>query len=123
MLNHIKSTIFIDSMRIYAYHGVMGQERRVGGDYEVSVWVDYDFSHAIYSDALRDTISYADICDIIKREMAIPSRLLEHAAGMIAKSIAHTYPQAFRIKIKLTKVNPPMGADCQGAGVEVEFSL
>lgn len=117
-----KSSIFIDRMNICANHGVMEQERVVGGDFEVSVWVDYDFSNAIESDSLADTISYADICGIVKREMAIPSKLLEHVAGRIAKAIIHDFPQCDKVKVKVVKINPPMGADCHGAGVEVEFS-
>lgn len=110
-------------MRLYAFHGVIGQENVVGGEYEVSVWVKYDFSHAIESDSLEDTISYADLCDIVKREMAIPSKLVEHVAGRIAKAIISHFPQASNVRVRLAKVNPPMAADCNGAGVEVEFSL
>lgn len=110
-------------MRLYAYHGVMEQENVVGGEFEVSVWVDYDFSHAIESDSLEDTISYADLCDIVKREMAVPSKLVEHVAGRIAKAIISASPLTKKVRVRLAKVNPPMGADCDGAGVEVEFSL
>lgn len=117
-----KSSVFIDRINIYARHGVMSQEQVVGGYFEVSVWVDYNFSHAFSSDSLEDTISYADICDIVKREMGIPSKLLEHVAGRIAQAIISTFPQCKKVKIKITKVNPPMRVDCRGAGVEVEFS-
>lgn len=110
-------------MRLYAYHGVMEQEHVVGGEYEVSVWVNYDFQNAIDSDNLDDTISYADLCDIVKREMSIPSKLVEHVAGRIAKATIKTFPLVKKVKVRVAKVNPPMAADCSGAGVEVEFSL
>lgn len=109
-------------MRLYAYHGVLEQESVVGGEYEVSVWVNYNFQNAIDSDSLDDTISYADICDIVKREMAIRSKLVEHVAGRIAKSIVAQYATASKVRVRIAKANPPMGADCCGAGVEVEFS-
>lgn len=109
-------------MRFYAYHGVMKQEQAVGAEFEVSVWVDYDFSQAIESDTIEDTIDYSSICDIVRKEMAIPSRLLEHAAGRIAKAIYNTYHICREVKVRLAKVNPPMGIDCDGAGVEVVFS-
>lgn len=117
------SSVFIDRMRVYARHGVMDQERVVGADFEVSLRVDYDYSHALDSDELDDTISYADLCDIVRREMAVPSKLLEHVAGRMAKAVISSYPQAKRVGVKVVKLNPPMGADCDGAGVEVEFSL
>lgn len=108
-------------MRLYAHHGVMAQEGVVGGEFEVSLRVDYDFAQAIDSDNLADTISYAALCDIVKREMATPSKLLEHVAGRIAKTIVTAYPQTNKVRVKVTKINPPMGADCEGAGAEVEF--
>lgn len=115
-------SVFIDRMRLYAYHGVMGQESIVGGEYEVSVCVSYNFTNAIETDSLADTISYADICDIVKAEMAIPSKLVEHVAGRIGKAIIAKFPLVSKVRVRVTKVNPPMAADCDGAGVEVEFS-
>ena len=116
----IKSSIFINSLRLYAFHGVLPQERQVGGEFTVDLRVHYNIYKAMETDRVEDTISYADLCDIVKREMAIPSALLEHVAGRIAKAILQTYPSVEDVIVKLTKVNPPMGADCSGAGVEIE---
>ena len=60
-----------------------------------------------------------DLYETIKREMAQPSFLVEHAAGRITKAILAEYPKAQSVRIRLLKENPPMGADCQGAGVEL----
>ena len=64
---------------------------------------------------------YAELYDILKAEIAVPSRLLEHVAGRIVRSIADRYPQVDAIHVRLAKDNPPMGADCRGAGVELHF--
>lgn len=116
-----KSSIFINNLRLYAFHGVLPQERVVGGDYSVDLRVHYNISRAIETDRLEDTISYADLCALIQREMAQPSALLEHVAGRMAQAIIHAYPQVEKIWIRITKQNPPMGADCDGAGVEIEI--
>ena len=117
----MKTSVFIDEVRFHAFHGVMPQERTVGADFTVSLRVEYDFSRAVETDDLADTISYADLYDILKSEMAVPSRLLEHVAGRIVRSIADRYPQVSAISVRLSKDNPPMGADCRGAGVELSF--
>ena len=78
-----KSTIEINDVRLYAFHGVLEQERQVGGEYSVSICVDYNIEQATLSDNVNDTLNYALLLDIIKREMAIPSNLLEHVAGRI----------------------------------------
>ena len=73
------------------------------------------------SDEVADTLNYAELFELVKEEMAIPSRLLEHVAGRIVKSINERFPKVSSIELKITKKNPPMGADCDGAGVEVRI--
>ncbi len=111
--------IFLNEVRFYAYHGVMPEEKVVGTDFLVSLRVGYDFSRAMESDNVEDTVSYADLYELVKREMAITSDLVEHVAGRIVRSIKSEFPQVTSIDLRLTKLNPPMGADCQGAGVEI----
>lgn len=111
--------IIIQGLRIYAYHGVMEQERKVGAYFTIDLEVETDFTSALQNDDLSGTISYADLFKTVKREMSQPSSLLEHVAGRIAKAILTDYPASLSVRLRLLKENPPMGADCQGAGVEI----
>ena len=111
------SYIFINGVRFHAYHGVMPQERVVGADFTVDVKVGYDMTQAIDSDNITHAINYAQVADIIAREMAIPSQLLEHVAGRTAQAILNELPMAQYVYISITKDNPPMGIDSMGAGV------
>ena len=115
----ISSRIFLENVRFHAFHGVLEQEQTVGNDYLINLTVDYDFSAAMQTDELTGTVNYADLFELLKEEMATPSRLLEHVAGRISKRILAEYPLVSKIQLRITKVNPPMGADCDGAGVEV----
>ncbi len=117
------SYIFLKEVRFHAFHGVMPQEKAVGADFLVSLRVGYDFEKAMLSDDVADTVSYADMYDIVKREMRQPSALLEHVAGRIITSLNTTFPTLTSIDLSITKVNPPMGADCNGAGIEVHRTL
>ena len=118
----VESTyIEIKEARFYAFHGVLPQERRVGGWFRVTLRVGYDWSHAAKTDLVADTLSYADLYTLVDREMAVPSQLLEHVAGRIAQSVETHYPDTTSIDLWVTKENPPMGADCQGAGVELHL--
>jgi dihydroneopterin aldolase len=119
MSNSMQNKIIISGLRIYAYHGVMEQERKVGAYFTIDLDVETDFTHAIESDDLSGTVSYADLFETIRREMSLPSSLLEHVAGRIAKAILQEYPTAQSVRLRLLKENPPMGADCKGAGVEI----
>ena len=107
-------------MRFYAYHGVMEQERLVGGEYSVSLAVEADLTAAVNSDDVADTINYADLYALVEREMTVPSRLLEHVAGRIGQRAMEEYHRITTLTVKVTKLNPPMGADCKGASVEIK---
>ena len=115
----MENKIVIEGLRLYAYHGVMEQERKVGAYFIVDAEVTTDFSHAMQTDDLSGTISYADIFETIKREMAITSKLLEHVGGRIANAIIDRFPRVSAVRLKILKENPPMGADCRGAGIEL----
>ena len=112
-------TVSLEGLRFHANHGVLPQERVVGGDFMVSVTVDYDFSAVLSSDDVKDTLNYAELYQIINKEMQTPSCLLEHVAGRIGERILSEFPQALSVGIEITKRNPPMGADCEGATVFV----
>ena len=117
----MNSRIFIAGLRMRACHGVLPQERIVGGDFEVNLSVEYDITRAMATDDVADTLSYADLSELVRREMAVPSNLLEHVAGRIAKTIIERWPQVQSVSLSITKLNPPMGADCDGAGVELHL--
>ncbi|MBR2292075.1 MAG: dihydroneopterin aldolase [Prevotella sp.] len=115
------SYIHLRNVRFHAFHGVLPQERRVGGYFIVDLRVGYPLAAAMQNDEVADTLNYAHLYDLVKREMAVPSRLLEHVAGRIATAIEAAFPQATSIDLLLTKQNPPMGADCDGAAVEIHL--
>ena len=116
------SYIILQDVRFYAFHGVMPQERSVGTDFLVNVRIGYDISKAMQSDNVKDTISYAEVYNLIKKEMETPSKLLENLASRVANAITSTFPEVYEIYLSIIKVNPPMGADCKGAGVEIHLS-
>lgn len=116
------SKIYLDEMRFYAYHGVMEQERLVGGEYSVSLTVEADLSKAVRTDDVADTINYAALYEVVESEMAVPSKLLEHVAGRIGRRAMETFERITTLTIKVTKLNPPMGADSKGASVELKMT-
>jgi len=113
------SYISLRNVRFCAFHGVMPQERRVGADFLVNLRVGYPLEKAMQSDEVGDTLNYAELYALVKAEMAEPSKLLEHVAGRIVSAIEKRFPQVTSIDLELTKQNPPIGADCDGAGVEI----
>lgn len=113
--------IYLREVRFHAYHGVMPQERTVGADFTVDLRVEYPFAAAMRSDKVEDTLNYAHLYNIVKREMDKPSNLLEYVAWRIAEAVFSEYPKSIALDVCITKINPPMGADLKGAGVEIHL--
>lgn len=117
----VEGYVVLRKLRFHAFHGVMPQEGRVGGDFTMDLRVGYPLAQAVVSDEVDDTLNYASLYALVEQEMRQPSKLLEHVAGRIAQSIEHVFPKVSSIDLTLTKLNPPMGADCDGAAVEIHW--
>ncbi|SIO04962.1 dihydroneopterin aldolase [Chryseobacterium scophthalmum] len=117
------SKIFLEDVKIYAYHGVLPEENIIGTYYILNTEIHTDLWDAAISDNLNDTISYADINEIIHDEMKIQSKLLEHVAGRIITKINEKFSQISYIKLRITKTSPPMKGEMKGASIELEKSF
>ena len=108
-------------MRFYAHHGCFEQERAIGTHFRVDVVFETDTSQAEVSDNIGDTVSYLDVYQVVKREMAIPSNLLEHVARRIGEGIRIDFPSVTAVRVKVSKLNPPLGGQMESVRVEVSL--
>lgn len=113
------TSIHLHRVKLFAHHGVLPQERATGAYFYISLQAETDFGSALHTDELTGTVSYADLFEAVRQEMAVPSALLEHVAGRILHRIFRDFASVSAVHLSLTKENPPMGADCQGAGIEI----
>lgn len=114
------SKIFFENLKIFAYHGVLPEEKIIGTHFILNIEIHADLWKAVGTDDLNDTINYAEVNDIIHKEMKIPSELMEHVCGRILKNIKLKFPQVTFIKVKMTKTNPPMQGEMDGVSVEIK---
>lgn len=118
----METTIFVKKLRIEARHGVMPQERTVGNTFELDIELRCSPAHeALEADRLDGTIDYAEIVGIATAEMAIPSKLLEHAAERIRRALLRRWPHISGGTVRLTKLTPPVAAQMAGAGVALTW--
>ena len=103
----------LEGMEFHAYHGCLEEERLNGNLFTVDFRGKADFSKAAQSDRLEDTLNYATIYDIIRREMEIPSDLIENVAGRIVKAISETFPELEGFSIRVSKRRPPVDGIAQ----------
>lgn len=113
------SYIFLKDIHCYAYHGVAPQENLIGNEYTVNLKLKVDITKASQTDEVEDTVNYAEVHNMVKTEMAIPSKLLEHVGGRIVQKLFDKFPSIEEVELRLSKRNPPMGADIDAAGIEL----
>ena len=116
-----ESYVFLKDVRFHAFHGVLPQEKEVGQDFRVSIRCAMDMSSAMNHDMLEVALDYGVLYQLVKQEMDIPSQLVEHVAGRIGKTVFDHFQQVTAVDITITKLNPPLGADSVGAGVEIHL--
>lgn len=113
------------SLNIHAHHGVLEQERIIGGDFRVSLqllMLECDTVDALVNDKLSGTINYAEVYELVKKEISVPSALLEHVAMRICRVLIYTYSCLQNVKVAVTKVVPPING-FDGKGITVSRSL
>ena len=103
--------IVLENIKIYAFHGCMKEETRIGSDYIINLKVKADLQDAAISDQLEDTVNYVDLLNIVNEEMAIDSKLLEHVAERIVSRILRTMKMVNNVQVKVAKQNPPINGN------------
>lgn len=116
----MKHKINIRGIRCYAFHGCMQEEARIGGHYVVDVTIYTNFSKAALSDELIDTVDYCAIQQIVKEEMAIRSKLIEHVGQRIFSRIKVEFTAVTYLQVEIHKLCPPINGDTQEVSVVLE---
>ena len=100
-------TIELKQLSFYSFHGIYEEEKKVGGEFIVDLSVKYAAGENKIA-ALDDTINYAALSEIVKKEMNIPRDLLEEIAQTVTEKIHQVYPSVKEIEIRIEKKNPPI---------------
>jgi 7,8-dihydroneopterin aldolase/epimerase/oxygenase len=109
----VESLISVEGIDCYAYHGCLDEEAFIGGKYAVDVYVWADVSKCFATDDLNDTVDYSMITDIVLKEMAVRSKLLEHVCKRILDSLVQYVKVFEKISVRVTKFSPPVNGDVE----------
>jgi len=112
-LNKPMGKVILKNIRIYAFHGCMEEEEKIGSDYIVNLEVDAPMEMASRTDELEDAVDYVSLNDIVKEEMSVRSKLLEHVAQRIVDKIMGQFEEVESVVVSVAKQNPPIGGDME----------
>jgi len=113
-------TIILKNIRTFSYHGCLIEESKIGSDYRVDLKIKTDLSLSSQTDNLKDTVDYVLLNQIVIEEMAIRSNLLENVSQRIIDRILNTIPVVKKVKIVVSKINPPIGGDVEMVQIKLK---
>ncbi|MDR0968920.1 MAG: dihydroneopterin aldolase [Lentimicrobiaceae bacterium] len=114
------SVISIEGMEFYAYHGCFEEEQVVGTWFEVDLFMNVDTLEAEQQDDLKKTVNYQQVYQVVKREMMLPSKLLEHVGNRILTAICSEFSTIQSAQLKIKKKNPPLGGKINFVSILLE---
>lgn len=115
------SVISIEGMEFFAYHGCFKEEAIIGTKFSIDLFLETDTSKAETTDELTNTINYQSVYKLVKKEMTSRSKLLEHVGRRILNCIQQNFPEVAHAKIKIRKLNPPLGGKMEFVSLELEY--
>ncbi len=105
--------IRVNNIKVYAYHGCLDEEAKIGSEYRVDVSVKVHLKKSSKTDVLADTVDYVHLNRIVKEEMAIRSKLLETVAARILKRFFKELVMIEKATVSVAKFNPPIGGNVE----------
>ena len=111
--------IHLKNINVFTNHGCLIEEEKIGSEYIVNLSVTSDLSQSTRTDKLEDTVDYVHLNHIVKEEMAIRSKLLEHVAQRIIDRIFREIVQVQTVDVSVAKVNPPIGGNVEQVIVQL----
>ncbi len=113
--------ISIEGMEFFAYHGCFDEEQIIGTKFRVNLSLETNTQEAENSDELSKTIDYQSVFLMVKSEMQIKSKLLEHVGRRILNRLKSDFPEVETATVKVSKLNPPLGGKMDCVSVQLEL--
>lgn len=112
--------IILDDITVYAYHGAIAEENKIGSPYQITLELELNFELASKNDRLEDTFNYQIAYEIVQEEMKQKSKLLEHVGNRIIERIFEASEKIESVFIKVSKMNPPFGGNVRAVSIEMK---
>jgi len=106
-------------MEFHAFHGCLEFEQQFGNTFIVSLSMELDTTHAGLTDELEHTLNYQLVYDVVKAQMSIPSKLIEHVGQRILDDVFDKFIQIKELTVRLSKLNPPLGGNVERVTIEL----
>lgn len=106
-------------MEFRAGHGCYDLEKKVGNRFVVSVEIDAESEEAAREDDVQKAVNYLNVYELVRREMATTSNILENVALRIGDAIRKEWSQVVKVRVEVSKLAPPLGGKIERVTVGV----
>lgn len=116
----MKHTIEVNGIKVYAHHGCLDEEGKIGAHYRVDISIKTDFTEASVNDDLSKTIDYVFVNRIVEEEMAKRALLIEHVGKRIYDRLYEDFTTIQQLRVKIIKICPPINGDVDNVAIIIE---
>jgi len=112
--------IEINGLELFAYHGVLPEERRLGQRFLLDLCLTPSEEGCVESDCIEDAVDYAEVVERVAEAFTSrPYALLEAVSARVADTVLESFPVE-KVRIRVQKPEPPIARTLDGVGVVVE---
>ena len=112
--------IILNDLGFFGYHGVFGEEAKLGQRFFIDLQCGLDLSPSGDTDELGHTVSYADIYDVVKATFeGKRTKLIEALAQNIASALFESFGDIGWIIIRVRKPEAPIAMVRGEAAIEL----
>jgi dihydroneopterin aldolase len=116
----MKDQIVLTGIHGFGYHGLFEHERKDGQDFFVDLTLLVDLKAASLSDAIEDTVNYAEITELVVEEITTnPVNLIEKLAARIAERVLNQHLKVISVTVTVHKPQAPVAAQLKDIAVVV----
>ena len=115
--------IYIENLKVFAYHGVFPEEKREGQNFYVNAVLEIDAEKAGIADDLSLSADYGEVCLYIEKVMTEKSYdLIEAAAQAVACGILRNFPLVRSVEAEIRKPEAPIKMEFGSVSVKIRRS-
>ena len=100
-----RTRLLINDIRVCGPHGVYEEERESGNDFSIDVELEGDFTKAIETDRIEDSVDIDQVVALV-RDVSRQNQfhLIESFADVIGRALLQRFPVLLRVVVRVTKL-------------------
>ncbi len=103
--NNSRTRLLLNELRVSGLHGVYEEERVAGNEFSIDVELEGDFSKAIETDRIEDSVDIDQVATLVRDiNRQNQFHLIESFADAIGRALLLRFPILSRVVVRVTKL-------------------